>query len=170
MVNNREKWFITGLIISVAVNLIAVIALVTFLCNTSNPHKPLPPKSLDREQALAQLKDRFQLTDAQMDTMRAIHKYRHDQIKPIRDDLDQLQQEMYIQLKSSEFNRARIDTLLQRITATQDSLETASLNVLLRMRNVLTPEQLQKLPELFNDLQKAGRQEKNNKPQKPKRL
>jgi Spy/CpxP family protein refolding chaperone len=157
---------VAGLVVSAVVNLVAVFALGVCWRGPRGP-EPAPPNVLDREQALAALKDRFGLTAAQMDTVEALHKYRRDLVKPVRDRLETLQAEMLRQLQAPELDRARTDSLLLDITATQDSLEVLSLGVLLRLRNVLTPEQRQRLPELFRDLQRAGRKPKQDRGPKP---
>ena len=143
------------LIISVAINVLAAFALATYLKESRRPRPaslaPRPPAL-----ALTDLKDRYALTDAQMDTMQALHEYRRDNVRPVRDRLDSLQAELVDLLQEPQLDQPRINTVMAGIVAAQETLETGAFQVLLRMRNVLTAEQLPQLRELFNDLQRAG--------------
>jgi Spy/CpxP family protein refolding chaperone len=144
-----------ALTVSLTANLVAVFALGTYWHRASR--RPLQSPPPDRAQALSQLKERFHLTDAQMDTMRALKEYRHASLRPVNDRLQAQQKEILLQLQSPELNKPLIDSLQREIVAARETLETGALEVLLRMRNVLTPEQRRQLPELFAELQQAGR-------------
>jgi Spy/CpxP family protein refolding chaperone len=179
-----KKLLIAGLIISATINLVAIFTFGSFWHEESRRrHVPPPPAPAvagpeqkqgpadagDGEQALQDLKDRFHLTDVQMDTMRVLHKFRGTYLRPVRDRLDRQQAEMLTLLQAPKLNQARIDSLLKQVIAAQDSVETGALGVLLRLRNNLTPDQLTRLPELFADLQQAGQQPQPGAQPKPDR-
>jgi Spy/CpxP family protein refolding chaperone len=136
------------LVISVAINVLAALALATYLKESRRP-RPAPL-------ALTDLKHRYALTDAQMDTMQALHEFRRDNVRPVRDRLDSLQAELVGLLQEPQLDQPQINAVMAGIVAAQETLETGAFQVLLRMRNVLTAEQLPQLRELFNDLQRAG--------------
>lgn len=148
------------LVISVAINLLAAFALATYLRESRRP-RPVPPPARPSPLALADLKERYGLTNAQMDTMRALHEYRRDNVRPVRDRLDSLQAELLNLLREPQLNQPRIDTAMNGIVAAQETLETGAFQALLRMRNALTEDQRPRLRELFNDLQQAGQQPGN---------
>jgi Spy/CpxP family protein refolding chaperone len=154
---NRKLLFV-GLVVSVLINLVAIFTFGSFWREESRRrHGPPPaPVSGNAQQALGELKERFQLTDAQMDTMRVLFEFRRTTQRPVRDRLEAQQAEMLKLLQEPELNRGRVDSLLQGVIAAQESLETGALGVLLRVRNVLTAEQRRRLPELFGGLQGAG--------------
>ncbi len=154
-----KKLLVFGLAVSVVVNLVAIFTFGSFWREHSRrPEGPPPgPVAGNPKQALGELKERFQLTDAQMDTMRVLFEFRRTTQRPVRDRLEAQQAEMLKLLQEPKLNQARIDSLLHGVTAAQDSIETLALGVLLRLRNVLTPEQRLRLPELFGGLQGAGR-------------
>jgi len=143
------------LVISVAINVTAAFALVAYWREARRP-RPGPAQGRPEPLALADLKARYGLTDSQMDTMKALHEFRRDNVRPVRDRLDRMQTEMLDLLKEPQLNQPRINTVMAGIVAAQETLETGAFQVLLRMRNVLTAEQLPQLRELFNDLQRAG--------------
>jgi Spy/CpxP family protein refolding chaperone len=159
----NRKLLVVGLVVSVVINLVAIFTFGSFWREESRRrHGPPPaPASGNPQQALGELKERFQLTDAQMDTMRILFEFRRTTQRPVRDRLEAQQAEMLKLLQEPELNRARVDSLLQGVIAAQESLETGALGVLLRLRNVLTPEQRNRLPQLFRDLQQAGQQPQN---------
>jgi Spy/CpxP family protein refolding chaperone len=145
------------LIISVAINVLAAFALATYLKESRRP-RPASLAPRNSPLALTDLKDRYALTDAQMDTMKALHEFRRDNVRPVRDRLDSLQAALVGLLQEPQLDQPRINTVMAGIVAAQETLETGAFQVLLRMRNVLTAEQLPQLRELFNDLQRAGQQ------------
>ena len=153
----NKKLLVAGLAVSVAINLVAVFTFGFYWREElRRRHDHLPPPTGNARLALGELKERFQLNDAQMDTMRVLFEFRRTSLRPVRDRLDAEQAEILTLLQSPELNRPRVDSLLQGVIAAQDSLETGSLGVLLRMRNTLTSEQRIRLPELFGALQQAG--------------
>jgi len=111
---------------------------------------------VDREQALARLQERFLLTDEQLDTMRALQGYRRQHVRPVHDGLQRMQFEMLGLLQAPALDRPAVDSLLREMVAALDSLERMSLGMLLRVRAILTPEQLVELPHLFGGLQQPG--------------
>jgi Spy/CpxP family protein refolding chaperone len=143
------------LAISVAVNVLAAFALVAYWREARRP-RPGPAQGRPEPLALADLKTRYGLTDSQMDTMKALHEFRRDNVRPVRDRLDRMQAEMLDLLKEPQLNQPRVDAVMTGIVSAQETLETGAFQVLLRMRNVLTAGQLPQLRELFNDLQRAG--------------
>ncbi len=154
----NRKLLVLGLAVSVVINLVAIFTFGSFWREQSRRrHSPPPaPATGNAKQALGELKERFQLTDAQMDTMRVLFEFRRQTQRPVRDRLEAQQAEILKLLQEPELNQSRIDSLLHGVVAAQESLETGALGVLLRMRNVLTPEQRLRLPELFGGLQQAG--------------
>ena len=156
----NRKLLIAGLAVSVLINLVAIFTFGSFWRKESRRRNPpqQAPAAGNPQQSLGALKERFQLTDVQMDTMRALFEFRRQTQRPVRDRLEAEQAEMLKLLQEPELNQARVDSLLQGVVAAQDSLESGALGVLLRMRNVLTPEQRLRLPELFRDLQQSGQQ------------
>ena len=154
----NRKLLVVGLVVSAVINLVAIFTFGSYWREESRRRHgpPPPPVAGNPEQALSRLKERFQLTDTQMDTMRVLHEFRRTSLKPVRDRLDSLLAEILALLQAPELNKAHVDSLLQRVVAAQDTLETGTLGLLLRMRNALTPEQRLQLPELFKDFQRAG--------------
>jgi Spy/CpxP family protein refolding chaperone len=153
-----RKLLAFGLAVSVVINLVAIFTFGSFWREQSGRrHGPPPgPAAGNPKLALGELKERFQLTDAQMDTMRVLFEFRRETQRPVRDRLEAQQAEILKLLQEPELNQARVDSLLHGVVAAQESLETGALGVLLRLRNVLTPEQRNRLPELFGGLQGAG--------------
>jgi Spy/CpxP family protein refolding chaperone len=153
-----RKLLVLGLAVSAVINLVAIFTFGSFWREQSRRrHGPRPgPATGNARQALGELKERFQLSDAQMDTMRVLFEFRRTTQRPVRDRLEAQQAEILKLLQEPELNQVRVDSLLRGVIATQESLETVALGVLLRLRNVLTPEQRSRLPELFGGLQGAG--------------
>ena len=159
----NKKLLVVALVVSVVINLVAIFTFGSYWREQSRRrHGPPPgPAAGNPQQTLGELKERFQLTDVQMDTMRVLFEFRRTTQRPVRDRLEAQQAEMLKLLQEPELNQARVDSLLQGVIAAQDSLETGALGVLLRLRNVMTPEQRLRLPELFRGLQGAGQRPQN---------
>jgi len=161
--SNREKWLAVGLVLSIVLNLVAFFALGA-CWRRPRPGPPVPP--VNRAENVEQLKEQFNLTEAQMDTVKAIRQFRHDNVRPVRDRLKADQVEILKLLQAPELDHARADSLIKSIVAAQETLEIGSFEVLLRLRNALTPEQRQRLPELFGDMQRIGRKPKQDRRQR----
>jgi Spy/CpxP family protein refolding chaperone len=151
-----SRWLVVALVGSVLVNVLCVFTLLSWRREAVGHHPPPMPVPADREQALARLQERFRLTDEQLDTMRALQEFRHEHVRPVHDGLQRMQHEMLDLLQAPALDRPAVDSLLGAMVAARDSLERLSLGMLLRVRAILTQEQLAELPRLFGGLQQPG--------------
>jgi len=152
-----SRWLVVALVGSVLVNVLCVFTLLSWRREAVGHHPPPMPVPADREQALARLQERFRLTNKQLDTMRALQEFRHEHVRPVHDGLQRMQHEMLDLLQAPALDRPAVDSLLGEMVAAQESLETMALEVLLRLRGALEPRQLERLPQLFGGVKRAGR-------------
>jgi Spy/CpxP family protein refolding chaperone len=156
-----NKRLVIALVVSAAINLVAIFTF-GFYWGEELHHRrgfpPMPPPVAgNRESQLNQLKDRFQLSAQQMDTIRVLDKEMQATMRPMLDTLSAKQEELMSLLKGSSFDQVQVDRLSQEIISLRVSVETRIIKNLLRMRNVLTPEQRIKMDELLIALRPPSR-------------
>jgi len=170
-----NKPILVLLVVSVVINLVAVFTFAFFWREQVRHRNAPPPRAAlrapgDRKapdgpasprQAGGQLdllQKQFNLTSVQMDTIRVLHEVMGTTMRPVNDTLAAKQDEMLSLLKEPALDQARVDRLAQEIVALRATLETRSLGILLRLRNVLTPEQRSELGDLFIAFRAPGGQ------------
>jgi len=156
-----NRLIVIFLIVSVAINLVAIFTF-GFYWNEELHHRPgpppgPPPPAGDRKAQFEHLKARFKLTDTQMDTLRVLDEAMRTTMRPLQDTLSAKQEELLSLLKERSFDQAQVDRLSQEVVSLRGSLETRSLGILMRMRNVLTAEQRPELGDLFVAFRQPGR-------------
>jgi len=153
---------VIALIVSAAINLVAIFTFGFYWSEAlrhrnSPPSMSSPPAAGDRKAQLDRLREKFKLSDQQMDTIRVLDEVMRATMRPLQDTLSAKQEELLSLLKGPSFDQAQVDRLSQEVISLRASLETRSLGILLRMRNVLTSEQRIELGELFVAFRQPGR-------------
>ena len=158
----NKKPLIVILIISVVINLVAIFTFGFFWREQLRYHNgpaPLPPPAIgDRKARLNDLKERFNLSAAQMDTIKVLDSVMRTTMRPVQDTLSAKQEELLSLLKGRTLDQAQVDKLSQEVVSLRATSETRSLGILLRLRNALTPEQRDQLGELFMAFRAPGPQ------------
>ncbi len=139
----KRKLLILGVIILVIVN---ISALITIFHNYRlGPPKrlPGPPGSFDS------LRHELALSDSQIVKLRARRAAFEKQIDEIRLILRKKREALVEELRSTEPDSGRIDQLVEEIGELQTELEKRAIRSILQGKEVLTPEQREKLLRMF---------------------
>jgi len=87
------------------------------------------------------------LSDEQRTKIQELSQDVREKTADLRKDLKDAQQDLRDEIKEETVDQARIDKLLQEIADLKSQLEEATMQRLLAIKGVLTPEQLEKLAE-----------------------
>jgi Spy/CpxP family protein refolding chaperone len=144
----RSKWIIILLIFSLAVNMAAVVTMVVQWSRRSEPRRPFfgPPFS---EQRREMLRERLDLTDDQYRKVGQAHDQFAEEMDSLQAALRTKREELFRQLETEEPDRGQIEVLLAEIAALQADQERKVVDNLLSMKEVLTPEQRERLHSLL---------------------
>ncbi len=139
----KRKLLLLGVIILVIVN---ISALVTIFHNRlfRPPKRPYgPPCSLDF------LRHELALSDSQITQLRAQRAAFDKQIDKFRLKLREKRKALLEELRSDEPDSGRIDQLIEEIGGLQIILEKEAIRGILQGKAILTPEQREKLLQMF---------------------
>jgi Spy/CpxP family protein refolding chaperone len=149
----NKKIFVTILIVSVVINLVAFTAFGFFFSMRHKPHSfksHVPPwmaESADWHKS--HLKTVLGLSDEQVEILNAQQDTIREQAKPLVKELFSKRKELMELLKKETPDSAEAEALFQEIVVLQVELETMVFHRMARMKDLFTPEQREKLIELF---------------------
>lgn len=139
----KKKLLILGVIILVIIN---ISALITIFHNRRfrPPERPSgPPRSLDF------LRHELALSDSQIAQLQAQRATFDKQIDEFRLKLQKKREALVEELRSDEPDSGRIDQLVEEIGELQIELEKKAIRGILQGKAILTPEQREKLLQMF---------------------
>jgi Spy/CpxP family protein refolding chaperone len=148
-----RRVLIVGLVISSAINLIAVFTLGFYWREALRRRRSPPPQAMmrGRERPFSQLQGRFKLSETQVDTIRKLDQCMESQVQPIRRQLFETRDKLMSLMSESSFDQARSDSLFRATTVLQDKLEEQVYENMLRIRSILTPEQRNQVSKLSRE-------------------
>jgi Spy/CpxP family protein refolding chaperone len=153
-----KRVLIAALLVSAAINLVAVFTLGFYWREETRHRQHFPPLPGfgNRGQNLDRLKERLKLTDAQMDTIRKIDEDVKTRMKSLSQSVFEKRRELMTLMSESNADHNRTDSLFRAIVALQDELEEQAYGSLVRIRGVLTTEQRKEMIELLPALMMEG--------------
>jgi Spy/CpxP family protein refolding chaperone len=149
----NNKLFITILIVSLAINLIAFTAFGFFFfvrhgCHGFKGHGP-PWMAEGMDWHRSHLKKILELSDEQIDSLNVRQIVVKEKAKPIVQELFKKRKELVDLLKEQDPDSAEAAALFQEIVALQTELETMLFYHMTSMRDLFTEKQREKLIELL---------------------
>lgn len=148
----NQKVITIILIISLAVNLMMITAIgVFFFTRHSEPpfKGPIAPWVVEgHDWQKSHLKQRLDLTDAQIEAFNKQQEAIREISKPIAAELMRKRRELIELLKDPDADSAQADFIFQEIVALQTQLETIVFHNMSKMKDMLTPEQHAELMKL----------------------
>lgn len=144
----RNKWIIILLIFSLAVNMAALATMAVQWSKRPERRGPLsrPPFSENHREMLRRKLD---LSDDQYRKVGQAHDQFAEGMDSLQAALRGKREELFRQLDTQEPDRGQIEALLGEIAVLQADQERMVVDNLLTMREVLTPEQREKLHSLL---------------------
>ena len=141
------------LIISLAVNLMMVTAIAVFFF-TNHPRspsgEPVAPWALQgHDWHKSHLKERLDLTPAQIDAFNKQQEVIREMSKPVAEELMKKRRELIELLKDPDADSARADQIFQEIVTLQTQLETMVFHNMAKMKDILTPQQRAELMRMI---------------------
>ena len=97
------------------------------------------------------------LSKEQIDEIKKMNEEIRSEMWPIREELFQKRQELMSLLRENEPDSMRVDRLLKEIAAMQAEHEAMIFHRMLKMREILTPEQREQLGGLLHRFMEQGR-------------
>ncbi len=146
----RKKWLILALVFSVVVNVAAIgtIGLHWWkVRKVQHLHRPI----------LGPMRNMLSLSPAQMQELDAQSGQISEEIRKIRQDIFKTRTRLMQLLRAPDPDSTAIDEVLQKMASSQVALERKVIQNILQMRQVLTPEQREKL---FRMVERRGRWDK----------
>jgi Spy/CpxP family protein refolding chaperone len=151
----NQKVITVILIISLAVNLMMITAIgVFFFTNHPQPplREPVAPWALQgHDWRKSHLKERLDLTNAQIEAFNKQQEVIREMSKPIADELVKKRSELMELLSDPDADSARADHIFQEIAALQTKLETIVFHNMSKMKDILTPQQRAELMRLIEN-------------------
>ncbi len=136
----KDKVILIIMIVSLAFNLGVLAMFGTFIVRGYLFHHQGPPIEED-------MKRRLDLTPEQEKELKEIRGEMHDEIKPLREEMEKKRREAFNLLQEPELNTEKRDRLFAEIGGLQVQIEMAMFNHLHRIKGELTLEQ----QEIFLD-------------------
>ena len=146
----KSKWIIVLLIFSLAVNIAAVVTIGIQWSRHFTRHHPLlsePPFS-DRHREI--FRRRLDLTEDQFRQVRDVQDRLAEEMETKHSLLREKREALFHQLREPDPDREEIDSLLVEISVLQADIERKVVENLLEMKDVLTPEQREKLLSIID--------------------
>ena len=146
----KSKWIIVLLIFSLAVNIAAVVTIGIQWSRHFGRHHPLlsePPFS-DRHREI--FRRRLDLTEDQFRKVKEVQDQLADELETKHGLLRERREALFHKLREPDPDREEIDSLLVEISVLQADIERKVVDNLLEMKDVLTPEQREKLLSLID--------------------
>ena len=144
----RKKWLILALVFSGMVN-VAAIGTIGFhwwrVRSVDHRLHPFPPG----EPMMRPLRRPLSLTPDQMQELEAQRRRISEEIRGIRRDLFESRARLMELLRSPDPDSTAVEDILQKMATSQVALERKVIQNILRMKQVLTPEQREKLLQMM---------------------
>lgn len=150
----NKKLFVIIFVVSVAINLGAVVTLAYYWLTERGPQEwdRMPPPLMAREPNWegSPLKHMLNLTDEQIVKMNAKQEEMRSKMHSLADELFMKRKELMALLTETELDNAKADTLIKEIAALQVRLELQIFKHFSELKKILTPEQYERLFTLFD--------------------
>jgi len=145
------KILVVVLIVSVVINLAAVLTFGFYWWNEGGPKRGIPPRGMEEgpDWRASRLGHRLNLTEEQIKTMDAGREEMRSKTSALRGKLSEKRKELTALLRESELDRARADALFEEIATLQTELEVLAFEKLRDISKILTPEQREQFLELY---------------------
>ncbi|KPK62776.1 hypothetical protein AMJ83_09850 [candidate division WOR_3 bacterium SM23_42] len=153
-----KKVLVIVLIVSVAINLATMFTFGYFWWTRHTGRQEFwtrPRMMLDWQHT--RFVRELMLTDDQITQIIKANEEMRNAMHPLREELFEKRRELMSLVREKETNRSRADMLLEEISLLQARHDEYIFDRLLTMKNILTPEQQQKLGALLNTLLEEGR-------------
>ncbi len=153
-----KKVLVIILIISVAINLATVFTFGYFWWTRHTIEREFGPGSrMMHEWQHSRIVRELELSGDQIEEIRKANEEMRSAVRPLREELFKKRQELMSVLREKEPDRALAEVLLNEIAELQAQHEKQIFERLLMMKNILTPQQQEKLGSLLHTLLEEGR-------------
>ena len=142
----RTKWLIAALVFSGVVNMAAIGTIGYHWGKERSVGRPPPPP---HEPMLRPLRRPLSLTPDQMQELEGQRRRISEEIRGIRRDLFESRARLMELLRSPDPDSMAVEDILQKMATFQVALERKVIQNILRMKQVLTPEQREKLLQMM---------------------
>lgn len=143
----RTRWLTVALVFSVMVNVAAIGTIGYHWWKVRSVDHPLPPPHRPMLKPLRH--PPLSLTPDQMQGLEAQRRRITEEIREIRSNLFKSRARLMELLRSPDPDSMAVEEILQEIASSQIALERTVIHNILRMRQVLTPEQREKLLQMI---------------------
>jgi Spy/CpxP family protein refolding chaperone len=165
----NRKFILVLLIISIAINLTTVATFVYYWSHERPSVRPIGLRPPDRypEWHGGRLERELKLNEQQLHEIKKVNDDIREGMEPVHDALVQKRHELMLILLDTQPNIEEADRRIREIAALQAEHDTYMFNAMLRIRQILTPEQENKLGMLINRLIAPDRPAPFHKPVPP---
>lgn len=150
----KIKILVIALILSMGINVGVVITLVQHWRYRKRLEERLPLKSPSWYHS--PMRRMLGLSKEQFDAIEKTREEMHSKIMPKREKLRRKRRELMDLLREPEPQKERLDSLLHEVAELQTEIELFIFEDILKMKEILTPEQEERFFELFNKRLKSG--------------
>jgi len=163
----KKNLFIIGFIFSVTVN-VAVLVSLGYFWYKGRKVREIRSQEMPRfggplERALA-------LSHEQIEAIRALRKDFDPSIADLRMAIRLKRQELMMLLNEPNPDTVQINRKIAEIVSLQEKLEKLTIHHLIKMKRILTPEQMRKLHSLIEKRIMYGGPERRRPPQRPQKF
>lgn len=146
-----KRTLVIILVISVSINLAAILTFGYHWWEVRNFRREMPPRWIDRGPNLRRglLKHRLDLTEEQIDAINARREEMRPKMRSLRKKMLTKREELSRLMRETEPNREKADSLIREIASLRAEVETRVFESLCQMRNILTPEQQKQFIRLY---------------------
>lgn len=155
----NKRALVIILLISVAINLVAVFTIGSYWWKAGGHRKDMMPPWIGRGQGWQEslLSRELNLTEEQLEALHENQEEMELKMLPYRQKLFEKRKELMELLKKTEPNKESADSLFREIVALQMELEAHIFDNLWYTRSILTPDQREKLERRMHDVFEARR-------------
>lgn len=153
-----KKVLVIILVISVGINLATLFTLGYFWWTRRAVEREFELGGrMMHEWQQSRIARELELSGEQIEQIRKVNEELRDAMRPLREKLFRKRQELMAVLQETEPDRAAADALLNEISELQVQHEKQIFERLLMLRNILTPQQQERLGSLLHTLIEEGR-------------
>ena len=142
----RQRWLVLALVFSGMVNLAAI---GTIGYHGWRVRRPAPPSQRPFEEMPAPLRRELSLDPDQMEKLAEHRRQSREEMGKIRQGLFEARTRLMELLRSPDPDSLAVEDLLQQMVSSQMAMERKVIHDLLRMRQVLTPEQRERFMRMM---------------------
>lgn len=150
----KSKIMVIVLIISLAIN-IGVVSMVLYRRVTVKRFWGRGPTVMGRMHTPRPLHRKLGLTKEQEEKIIKFKEETEKNIFPLRKSLYEKRKELFAMVKSGKIDEKKKQKLLQEVSSLQMQIESITLDDIVRIRNVMTPEQIEKMNKLFSKVEQG---------------